>query len=57
MLSMAFDALFMGGLLASVVFLALLVWLMIRAGSDPKWAQISQGVRDERSRREREHGR
>ncbi len=53
---MAFDVMFMGGLLVAVLFLGALVWLMIKAGSDPNWAKVSQGVREERNKREREHG-
>ena len=53
---MSFDVLLLGGIVISVLFLGVLVWLMIRAGSDPKWAQISQGVREGRNKREREHG-
>ncbi len=51
-IGMALDIVVVGAVALSIVFLAFLVWLMLRAGSDPKWADISQGVRKERDKRE-----
>ncbi len=53
---MAFDSILIGGLAASILFLALLVWLMARAASDARWPQLSRGVREARAKQEREHG-
>jgi hypothetical protein len=49
---MAFDLLILGAVALSILFLAVLVWLMIRAGSQADWAAISQGVRAERDKRD-----
>ncbi len=52
-MTMSYDPMMMGGVAVSIVFLALLVWLMIRAASKPEWSQISQGTRHARDARER----
>ncbi|MCL6088668.1 MAG: hypothetical protein M1530_00705 [Candidatus Marsarchaeota archaeon] len=53
---MAFDLVLIGGIAASILFLALLVWLMARAASDARWPELSRGAREARARQEREHG-
>ena len=52
-LSMSYDPMLLGGIALSILFLALLVWLMIRAASKPEWSDISQGTRKARDSRER----
>lgn len=51
---MSYDPMLLGGVALSILFLALLVWLMVRAASSPEWSQISQGTRKARDARERE---
>ena len=50
---MSYDPMLLGGIALSILFLALLVWLMIRAASKPEWSDISQGTRKARDSRER----
>ena len=50
---MAFDIVVVGAVALSIVVLIILVWLMIRAGSNPDWAAVSQGVRAERDKRDK----
>ncbi len=44
-ITMSYDLTLIGGVAVSIAFLALLVWLMVRAASSPEWSQISQGTR------------
>ena len=53
---MSFDPILLGGLALSILFLALLVWLMARAASDARWPELSRGAREARAKAEREHG-
>ncbi len=52
-LLMSYDPILLGGVALSILFLALLVWLMVRAASRPEWSEISQGTRKARDARER----
>lgn len=45
MQGMALDPIIVGAVALSILFLLVLVWLMIRAGSNPEWAAISQDTR------------
>jgi hypothetical protein len=44
------------GLSFAAIFLSILVWLMLKAASNPNWGEISSQVKKARKEEEGEHG-